>query len=74
MRVEGRLLLAATPPALPCTANVPHPCPNHGAPITPPKPRQVARKFPRKDAPILVACTNGRDYSIDVLEALEEEG
>ncbi|KAI7844754.1 hypothetical protein COHA_001637 [Chlorella ohadii] len=35
---------------------------------------QVARRFPRKDARILIACSNGRQYSIDVLEALEEEG
>ncbi|PSC72476.1 domain-containing isoform A [Micractinium conductrix] len=35
---------------------------------------QVARKFPRKDAPIIVMCGNGKQFSIDVLEALEEEG
>lgn len=35
---------------------------------------QVARKFRRKDAKIIVACANGADYSIDVLEALEDEG
>lgn len=27
-----------------------------------------------RPAGILVACSNGRQYSIDVLEALEEEG
>ncbi|KAL4429179.1 hypothetical protein ABPG77_010158 [Micractinium sp. CCAP 211/92] len=35
---------------------------------------QVFRKFPRKDARIIVACSNGKSHSIDVLEALEEEG
>lgn len=29
---------------------------------------QVARKFPRKDAPIIVMCGNGKQFSIDVLE------
>ncbi|KAL4443416.1 hypothetical protein ABPG75_011153 [Micractinium tetrahymenae] len=35
---------------------------------------QVARKFRRKDSPIIVACSNGKSHSIDVLEVLEEEG
>lgn len=35
---------------------------------------QVARKFRRKDSRIIVACGNGKSHSIDVLEALEEEG
>lgn len=30
--------------------------------------------LPARPAGILVACGNGRQYSIDVLEALEEEG
>lgn len=38
-----------------------------------PQPR-AATAVPRRPAGILVACSNGRQYSIDVLEALEEEG
>lgn len=35
---------------------------------------QVQRKFPNKDAKLLVACANGSQYSIDALEALDEAG
>lgn len=35
---------------------------------------QVQRKFPNRDAKLLVACANGRQYSIDALEALDEAG
>jgi rhodanese-related sulfurtransferase len=37
-------------------------------------PHQVQRKFPSKDAKLLVACSNGRQYSIDALEALDGAG
>lgn len=36
--------------------------------------KQVEKKFPKKDAPLLVACSDGRTYSIDALEALDEAG
>lgn len=35
---------------------------------------QVQRKFPNRDAKLLVACSNGRQYSIDALEQLDEAG
>lgn len=35
---------------------------------------QVQRKFPNKEAKLLVSCSNGRQYSIDALEALDEAG
>ncbi|WIA20153.1 hypothetical protein OEZ86_013798 [Tetradesmus obliquus] len=37
--------------------------------------RQVEKRFPNKDAAkLLIACADGRQYSIDVLEALDEAG
>ena len=38
------------------------------------RPLQVQRRFPDKGAKLLVACSNGRQYSIDALEALDEAG
>lgn len=35
---------------------------------------QVERRFPDRDTPLLVACSNGRTYSMDALMALEEAG
>jgi len=35
---------------------------------------QVQKRFPSKEAKLLVACSNGRQYSIDALEALDEAG
>ncbi|CAL5229098.1 g12360 [Coccomyxa viridis] len=35
---------------------------------------QVLKRFPDKDATILVACSNGKKYSLDALGALDEEG
>jgi rhodanese-related sulfurtransferase len=35
---------------------------------------QIQRRFPNKDAKLLVACSNGTQYSIDALEALDEAG
>jgi hypothetical protein len=36
---------------------------------------QVEKRFPNKDAAkLLVACADGRQYSIDALEALDEAG
>eukprot|EP00878_Enallax_costatus_P000376 GHUV01000461.1.p1 GENE.GHUV01000461.1~~GHUV01000461.1.p1 ORF type:complete len:237 (+),score=62.36 GHUV01000461.1:352-1062(+) len=35
---------------------------------------QVQRKFPNKEAKLLVACSNGTKYSLDVLEELDEAG
>jgi rhodanese-related sulfurtransferase len=40
----------------------------------PPTPPQVQRKFPDRGAKLLVACSNGRQYSIDALEKLDEAG
>mmetsp|Transcript_14762 Transcript_14762/g.36827 ORF Transcript_14762/g.36827 Transcript_14762/m.36827 type:complete len:226 (-) Transcript_14762:486-1163(-) len=34
----------------------------------------VQKKFPKKDAKLLVACSDGRSYCIDALEALDEAG
>lgn len=34
----------------------------------------VQKKFPNKEHPILVGCSDGRTYSIDALEALDEAG
>lgn len=34
----------------------------------------IQKKFPKKDHPILVACSDGRTYSIDALEALDGAG
>lgn len=36
--------------------------------------RQVERKFPDKDAGLVVGCSNGRAYSMDALMALDEAG
>ena len=38
------------------------------------QPLQVEKKFPNKEAPLLVACGNGRQYSIDALDLLDEAG
>lgn len=35
---------------------------------------QVEKKFPDKEAKILIGCSNGRAYSMDALEALDEAG
>ncbi len=35
---------------------------------------QVLKRFPDKDSTIIVACNNGRKYSLDALGALDEEG
>lgn len=35
---------------------------------------QVQKRFPSKEAKLIVACSNGRQYSIDALEALDEAG
>lgn len=34
----------------------------------------VEKKFPNKEAKLLVGCSNGRQYSIDALVALDEAG
>eukprot|EP00879_Flechtneria_rotunda_P002041 GHRR01002220.1.p1 GENE.GHRR01002220.1~~GHRR01002220.1.p1 ORF type:complete len:226 (+),score=54.31 GHRR01002220.1:706-1383(+) len=36
--------------------------------------RQVEARFPDKNAKLLIACSNGTQYSIDALEALDEAG
>mmetsp|Transcript_948 Transcript_948/g.2896 ORF Transcript_948/g.2896 Transcript_948/m.2896 type:complete len:272 (-) Transcript_948:843-1658(-) len=36
--------------------------------------KEINKKFPKKDAKLLVACSNGTKYSIDALEALDEDG
>ena len=35
---------------------------------------QVEKRFPDKETPLLVGCSNGRAYSMDALEALDEAG
>ena len=35
---------------------------------------QVKKKIPNTETPILVGCSDGRTYSIDALEALDEAG
>lgn len=35
---------------------------------------QMRKKFPNKDQPLLVGCSDGRKYSIDALRALDAEG
>jgi rhodanese-related sulfurtransferase len=34
----------------------------------------VQKRFPNTEAPLLIACSDGRTYSIDALEALDEAG
>jgi rhodanese-related sulfurtransferase len=34
----------------------------------------VKKRFPNTEAPLLIACSDGRTYSIDALEALDEAG
>ena len=53
------------PLTLLCTA-CPPPCP-------PPAP-QVEKKFPNKEAKLIVADSDGRTYAIEALEALDEAG
>mmetsp|Transcript_38072 Transcript_38072/g.84795 ORF Transcript_38072/g.84795 Transcript_38072/m.84795 type:complete len:235 (+) Transcript_38072:61-765(+) len=36
--------------------------------------KTVQKRFPKKDQPLLVACSDGRSYSIDALEALDGAG
>ncbi|GBF97959.1 hypothetical protein Rsub_10632 [Raphidocelis subcapitata] len=36
--------------------------------------KTMEKKFPNKQAKLLVGCSNGRAYSVDVLEALDEAG
>ena len=35
---------------------------------------QVERKFPDKETKLLIGCSNGQQYSMDALEALDEAG
>lgn len=35
---------------------------------------QIAKRFPDKAAKILVACSDGRSYSMEALETLDEMG
>lgn len=35
---------------------------------------QIEKKFPKKDTPLLVACSDGKAYSMDALEMLDEAG
>lgn len=35
---------------------------------------QVKKKFPDTETKLLVACNNGRTYTMDALMALDEEG
>lgn len=35
---------------------------------------QIAKRFPDKSAKILVACSDGRSYSMEALETLDEMG
>lgn len=35
---------------------------------------QVEKRFPDKESKIVVGCSNGRQYTMDVLLALDEEG
>lgn len=35
---------------------------------------QIQRRFPNREAKLLVACSNGTKYSLDALEALDEAG
>lgn len=35
---------------------------------------QVEKKFPKKDAKLLVGCSNGTQYALDALQALDEVG
>lgn len=36
--------------------------------------RQVEKRFPDKEAKLMIACSNGTQYSISALEALDEAG
>lgn len=36
--------------------------------------QQVQKRFPNKEAKLLVACSNGTKYSLDVLETLDGAG
>uniref|UniRef100_Q5MCQ9 Gonidia-specific protein n=1 Tax=Volvox carteri f. nagariensis TaxID=3068 RepID=Q5MCQ9_VOLCA len=36
--------------------------------------KMVEKRFPKKDVKLMVGCSNGKAYSIDALEALEEAG
>jgi hypothetical protein len=36
--------------------------------------KQFQRKFPAKDSLLLIGCSDGRSYSMDALEALDEAG
>ena len=35
---------------------------------------QIEKRFPDKDAGLVVGCSDGRTYSIDALELLDEAG
>lgn len=35
---------------------------------------QAEKKFPKKDAKLLVGCSNGTQYALDALQALDEVG
>lgn len=35
---------------------------------------QIEKKFPNKEAPIIVGCRDGRTYAMEALEALDEAG
>ena len=37
-------------------------------------PPQVEKRFPDKEAKLMIACSNGTQYSISALEALDEAG
>ena len=36
--------------------------------------KQVEKKFPNKEAPILIGCSDGRAYSMDALMQMDEAG
>lgn len=40
----------------------------------PPPSPQVEKRFPNKNAPLLIGCSDGTTYSIDALEILDEAG
>lgn len=42
--------------------------------VHPRRPPQVEKRFPNKNAPLLIGCSDGTTYSIDALEILDEAG